>query len=171
MTTIEAALTDTDQRYTPPHIIEQVRLALGGTIGLDPTADPWHSVPALYHITQAHDCFVTPWQFGLVFCPTVFMNPPYSNSLPFLERMCAHIENGWIDRAITLTLAGALANKRTQPLIKRHAVGVCHPHGRINFVGGKPGGSNDRDVVFILWGKGADIGLFREHMEGLTCQL
>ena len=163
-------LDNTDQRYTPLDIVDRCASALGG-IGLDPTANLGKTVPALHHITERENCFVTSWVPLLCELPTVFMNPPFSNSAPFIVEMCRHIEDGVINRAITLALTSVLANKSTQPLVKRHAVAVCHPYGRINFIGGKPGSTNDRDVVFILWGRCASVAMFRQYMEGLVCVL
>jgi len=163
--------TDTDQRYTPMSIIDKCDRALTG-IGLDPTANAAKTVPALNHITEAQDCFSTDWAPLLSEWPTVFMNPPYSNSARFMHRMAQYLRSGECDRAITLTLAGVLANKSTQPLIKELAVAIAHPFGRVNFIGG--GDSNDRDVVFILWGNGARANhtrFFDEFNSGLCVKL
>lgn len=159
---------DTDQRYTPLDIVEKVGRVLGG-IGLDPTSNDVRSVDARHHITKFEDCLLTDWSEFLVEMPTVFMNPPYSNSGVFLSRMAQYLRNNSIDRAVTLTLAGVLANKSTQPLIREMAIAVCHPFGRINFIGG--GKSNDRDVVFILWGKGADVEKFEFELGGLVARI
>jgi hypothetical protein len=70
---------------------------------------------------------------------------------------------------ITLTLAGLAFNKSTQGLVKKYARAICFPFGRINFVGG--GKSNDRDVIYILWGVDADVDLFKQHMTGLVSVL
>lgn len=157
--------TDTDQRYTPPGILRSVETILGG-IGLDPTANPRKTVPALHYITERQNTFTTDWTPLLSQKPTAFMNPPYSNTAPFLRRWCEYLKSGDIESGITLTLAGVLANKSTQPLIKELAIAVCHPHGRINFIGG--GGSNDRDVVFILWGQSANVDLFETKLDGMV---
>jgi len=57
-------------------------------------------------------------------------------------------------------------------LIKELAVAIAHPLGRVNFIGG--GDSNDRDVVFILWGNGARANsdnFFNEFNSGLCVKL
>jgi hypothetical protein len=157
---------DSDQRYTPDSEIDKVQSALGGSIGLDPCSNPGKTVPATWHITEVEDCFATDWSQFLVGNPTAFMNPPYSNSAPFLGEWCGYLESGQLRSGITLTLAGLICNKSTQGLVKKYAKAICFPFGRINFVGG--GKSNDRDVVYILWGVDADIDLFRQNMAGLT---
>jgi len=165
---IDIELTDTDQRYTPPSIVAKCDRVLGG-IGLDPTANPRKTVTARHHITQNQNCFTTDWSPLLTDLPTVFMNPPYSDSSKFLNRMAEYLRTGEIDRAITLTLAGVLANKKTQPLIKELAMAIAFPFGRVNFIGS--GDSNDRDVVFILWGKGADAALFERELGGMVMEV
>lgn len=160
--------TDSDQRYTPDYILEKIDRILGG-IGLDPTADPSRRVKASYHITEREDCFVVDWEPLLRSHPTAWMNPPYSNTAPFLARWCEYVRSGAIDAGITLTLQGVLSNKSTQPLIKQYAKAIVLPLGRINFIGS--GGSNDRDVVFILWGKGADAALFDRELGGMCVEV
>lgn len=160
--------SDSDQRYTPPGILRSVSRILGG-IGLDPTASPGKTTPALHHITEVQDCFCTDWTPLLSELPTAFMNPPYSNTAPFLARWAEYVAAGDINAGITLTLAGVLANKGTQGLIQKHARAVLHPFGRINFIGG--GQSNDRDVVFILWGKAANVSKFARELNGLCCEV
>jgi hypothetical protein len=160
---------ESDQRFTPLAELEKVAGSLGGVIELDPFANPQRTVPALHHITEEMDCFTTDWGQFLEHDRTVFGNPPYSNSAPFLAEMCRYIDSSAIHSAVTLTLAGVLSNKRTQGLIQKYAVAVCHPFGRINFM--NSGNSNDRDVVYILWGKRASIELFRKHMTGLVSVL
>lgn len=160
----ESDFTDSDQRYTPPHLVDCYGKVLGG-IGLDPVANPQKTVPARHHITERENCLTTPWEPLLAELPTVYMNPPFSDSFPFIQRMAHYLRGGHINAAITLTLAGALANKKTQPIIQELAIAVCHPFGRVNFIGA--GTSNDRDVVTILWGKAADLGAFKAEVQGL----
>ena len=161
-------LTDSDQRYTKPADVAKCVRVLGG-IGLDPTSNPQKTVQALHHITEKQDCFLTDWKPLLLDRPTVFMNPPYSDSAPFIKRMCEYLSSRDIEAAITLTLAGVLSNKKTQRLIQEYAIAVCHPFGRINFIGS--GNSNDRDVVFILWGVKANFDLFKAEMEGMITRI
>lgn len=156
---------ETDQRFTPQSELEKVRRSLGGVIGLDPCSNPQKTVPANHHITELEDCFRTDWEPFLISTPFVFMNPPYSGSAPFLSELCRYIDLGFVASAITLTLAGVLSNKSTQALVQKHAIAICHPFGRINFVNG--GRSNDRDVVYILWGDCEKLKLFKENMTGL----
>lgn len=161
------AAIDTDQRYTPAIEVARVKQYLG-IIGLDPCANPQKSVPAVNHITEAQDCLLTDWRPLLAGYPTVFLNPPFSNSLPFLQRMVAYLQAGYIKDAVTLTLSGVLQNASTQPLIKDNAIAVCAPTGRINFIGAKNTNGNDRDVIWICWGADASVERFRDCFDGLV---
>lgn len=73
--------TPNDECYTPPYIFE----ALGLTFDLD-VASPEKTtfVPALRRYSKQHDGLVMPWE-GLV-----WMNPPYSKPLPWVERFIDH---------------------------------------------------------------------------------
>ena len=141
-----------DEKYTPSHEIAKVKNAFGGYINLDPC---WHCDSAVnpgVGITKEQDCLKTDWTryFFPNHTSTVFMNPPYSNSTPFIKKLTDTLDSNYDIMAITLTLAGIVSNKGTQSLLKKYAVGGCSPTGRINFING--GKSNDRDVVYTLWG-------------------
>jgi hypothetical protein len=157
---------DSDQRYTPKREYLKVVQCLG-QIGLDPTSNSIKSIPALHHITTAQNCFTTDWEPLLQEVSTAFMNPPYSDTTPFLERMVEYLRLGVLRQAVTLTLSGVLQNKSSQNLIRQYGVAICAPHGRINFVGGK--GSNDRDVIWVLWGEDACVDRFAAAFDGLIC--
>lgn len=71
-----------DEYYTPRHIFD----ALGIEFDLDCTAPeggvPW--LPAKKYYTEADDALVQPWE------GTVWLNPPYSNPRPFIEKFIEH---------------------------------------------------------------------------------
>jgi hypothetical protein len=154
-------MASTDERYTPKLWIDRVVQALGH-IDLDPTADARKNVPAVNHITAEQNCLTTDWKPLLSWEDgTAFMNPPYSDSKPFLERWAFYLEADILLEGITLTLSGVIHNKRTQPIVAKYAKAVAFPFGRINFDNG--GESNNRDVCFILWGDTSDgIERFRD---------
>ena len=146
--------SDSDQRYTPQKWIDVVVKVLGG-IHLDPTSDPTRRVPAIWHITEADNCLALDWEIACDdFCPsTIFMNPPYSDSAPFLARLTEYLEGNPNAIAITLTKEGAAFNQKTQPYFRSHCRALCLPNGRVSFL--SPGGamgSPNFDVVFGYWG-------------------
>lgn len=73
---------DTDDWYTPPYIIE----ALGLTYDLDPCSPkggvPW--IPATHHYSEEDDGLLQPWE------GRVWLNPPYSEPWPWLDRLREH---------------------------------------------------------------------------------
>ena len=72
----------TDVCFTPPYIFD----ALGITFDLDPAAPPggvpW--VPATNHYSELDDGLLQPWHGH------VWLNPPYSNPRPWIERLATH---------------------------------------------------------------------------------
>ena len=79
----EAHISDSDDYWTPPSIIQ----ALGvERFDLDPASPPngvpWIVAGKIY--TQADDGLVQPW-YGLV-----WLNPPYSEPAPWIERLANH---------------------------------------------------------------------------------
>lgn len=102
-------------------ILTMVSAVLDG-IGLDATSDDAKSVPAGSHFTQADSCLDKSWN-GL---GPVFMNPPFSKLLPFVEKLVQEYKAGYIPEAITLLKAGTLHNKGTGSLIWSSASAVCH---------------------------------------------
>ena len=72
----------TDVWFTPPYIFD----ALSIDFDLDPAAPPggvpW--VPAKNHYSEMGDGLSQPWE------GRVWLNPPYSNPQPWIERLVAH---------------------------------------------------------------------------------
>jgi hypothetical protein len=148
--------SDSDQRYTPQKWIDVVVRVLGA-IDLDPTADPNKRIPARWHITESQNCLAIDWvslSGGMIYLPkTIFMNPPYSNTAPFLARLTEYLSENPQAIAITLTKEGAMFNQGTQPYFRSHCRAVCLPEGRVSFLspGGAMGAPNF-DVIFGYWG-------------------
>lgn len=134
-------------------IIDTVARVFGGAIGLDPTSDKDKSVPAKAHITQDEDCLVIPWA-----ATSVFMNPPFSNPLPFVQRLCYFFSTEDISEAIGLFRLGVISNQGTGALIADTASAYCVWGGgkarRIAFLNayGVPVHGADFDCCLIYWG-------------------
>lgn len=123
-------------------IIDLVTEALGGEIWCDPCADAGHCVPARVHYNTSNS--------GLnarnLWTKTVFINPPFSDPLPWVDKCCDSIARGDCSQTIMLLKAGTLSNQGTGELINKYASGICHWRGRINFL-------NDNDIAV----KGSDF--------------
>jgi phage N-6-adenine-methyltransferase len=139
----------TDERYTPKYLIEIIRRSLGG-VDFDPTANNLNQVNATQYFTVKENCLIREWAK----VETAYMNPPFSNSAPFLQKWHESYMSGYFKRGITLTLAGAIFNKRTQDLF-RDANFLIIPKGRIefDFPDAIARNGNDRDVILAFWGE------------------
>jgi hypothetical protein len=145
----------TDENYTPntkeQPILDLVVEVLG-EIDLDPCANEAKTVPATEHWTIADDSLGGPWE------GKTFLNPPYSNPLPFLERLCLFHEVGDIPEAIALLKSGTVHNKGTGALIEKYATAICFwgagKNRRIGFINqhGEQKLAADFDCVLIYFG-------------------
>ena len=111
-----------DENYTPntkdQPVIQLVENVLG-IIDLDPCSPANPTVPALKHFTIEDDCLTQEWQ------GKVFLNPPYSNPYPFLEKLCIELGEGRVTEAIALLKSGTQHNKKTGVLIRHFASAIC----------------------------------------------
>ena len=79
---VPQTVTTSDDYYTPPHIFERLGLTFDLDVCAPPGGVPW--VPAARYYTQAENALVAPWE------GRVWMNPPFSNPTPFIEKFVAH---------------------------------------------------------------------------------
>ena len=63
------------RRLTPPYVLEPVRVALGGVIGLDPCNEPDNPTGAIRFYTAEHDGLRQSWDDD-----SIYVNPPYSRA-------------------------------------------------------------------------------------------
>lgn len=71
-----------DDRYTPSHIFDALRLRFDLDVCAPPGGVPY--IPADRYFTRADDGLSQPWH------GRVWMNPPYSNTTPWVDRFIAH---------------------------------------------------------------------------------
>jgi len=143
-------------------IVSLVKKALGGQIYLDPCSDSGCNIPATMRYFK--------WSDGLashnVWQKTVFINPPFSDPFPWVERTCLEIARGSVSAAVMLLKAGVISNIGTGDLINKYASAICHWRGRINFLNdeGNAVKGSDFDCVFVYFG--ARLDLFRGAFGG-----
>jgi len=157
-------LTQTDSKVSPkdrwrtPNNDEQPIIKLVqnvfGRIDLDPTADDNKSVPALNHFTEQDNCLIRTWAGN----STIYMNPPFSNPLPFIEKLVAEYGKGHIQEAIGLFKVGVLSNKGTGKVIKKSFSAVCLWGGNVRRIGFVDATGNiqhgaDFDCCIVYWGQ------------------
>jgi hypothetical protein len=144
-------------------VVDLVKKALGGQIWLDPCSGS---------ITNNIPCAVRYFKDdnGLAqhqtWSKTVFINPPFSDPLPWVERCCFEIARGNVSAAVMLLKSGTISNVKTGELINKYASAICHWRGRINFLNdeGNAVKGSDFDCVFVYFG--ARLDLFRNAFGG-----
>lgn len=143
-------------------VVSLVKKALGGQIYLDPASDSGCNIPATMRYFK--------WNDGLakhnIWQKTLFINPPFSDPFPWVERCCFEFARGNVSAAIMLLKAGVVSNVGTGELINKHASAICHWRGRINFLNdqGNAVKGSDFDCVLIYFG--ARLDLFRQAFGG-----
>lgn len=157
---------DPDSWQTPntkeQPIVALVEQALGGSIWTDPCSCASSKIRASLRYYKETDGLAS-YQ---AWTKTCFINPPFSDPLPWVEKTCLSIARGNISAAIMLLKAGTVSNVGTGELIAKYASAICYWRGRIDFLndeGYAIKGSNF-DCVFIYFGDRLD--LFRKAFAG-----
>lgn len=143
-----------DEAYTPRWVIDAARLVLG-EIDLDPASCPEAQavVAARRYFTQAENGLAHPWH------GRVWLNPPYSDSLPWVRKAVAHWKEGEITGL--LLLRGDTGTAYSQ-LLARVAPACCWI-GRLDFLPVRrdpKGRRQSPDFACLLWYLGADVARF-----------
>lgn len=79
------------RQLTPGYVLEPVRAALGGVVGLDPCTEPDNPTGALAFYTLEDDGLAQEWNAA-----TIYVNPPYGEA-----------RGAWVDKAIAAAARGA----------------------------------------------------------------
>lgn len=92
-----APLTGTNEYYTPRWLITAAHKVLGG-IDLDPAtnAEAQAIIQARRHYTVVDNGLIQPWA-GRVWC-----NPPYSDPLPWVQKLIGHYRDGDVSAGVLL---------------------------------------------------------------------
>jgi hypothetical protein len=147
-----------NEQYTPntdDQPIIDLAIKVLGAIDVDPCSNSKinPNVPAKHHYTVDDNSLVMEW------VGTHFLNPPYSNPHPFLERLVNGFKLGDIPEAIALLKSGTQHNKGTGRLIEEHASAICQwgagKNRRIGFINqnGEQKMSADFDCILVYFGK------------------
>jgi phage N-6-adenine-methyltransferase len=144
-----------DEWYTPSEYVETVREVFGGVIDLDPAScgQAQQTVQASRYFTKDDDGLKQPW-FG-----RVFLNPPYSNPVPFVDRLIQHHECGDVPEAILLENTDSSARWFHKAL--RACSALCFPSSRIKFRHGLEECSPRYSSLFFYFGD--DVERFRRR--------
>lgn len=145
----------TDLWRTPPVIVDICeRVFELGKIDLDPTADEGRTLPAEQYITESQNCLGP----KVWIATNAYMNPPFSNPLPFVKRLSHECVNGTVDETIALLKSGCIHNKGTGKIIAETAKTVCFwgagKQPRLGFLDseGHQSKNADFDCILVYWG-------------------
>jgi hypothetical protein len=140
-------------------VVALVQQALGGSIWLDPcSGSVTNNIPCAVRYFKDDNGLAQHQGWS----KTVFINPPFSDPFPWVERCCFEFARGNVSAAVMLLKAGTLSNMGTGELINKYASAICHWRGRINFLNdeGNAVKGSDFDCVFVYFGSRFD--LFRQ---------
>jgi ParB family transcriptional regulator, chromosome partitioning protein len=149
-----------DDRYTPRFLVESARAALGGVIDCDPAscAEANTVVQAGRFYSVADDGLQQPW-FG-----AVLLNPPYSDPLPWIQRLVQSYRSGAVRCAVVIVPCAS--SPEWAQLLSRHAAACCFLAQRVQFWPRRPGDtSNAADNLIWYVGTERDrfAGAFAPH--------
>ena len=149
-----------DEHYTPKDILASVVDCLE-EIDLDPCSNSHTepNVPALLHFTKKENGLNQEWH------GRVFINPPFSQTKPFLIHLMEEIENGHTTEAISLTKADVRTN--WFQLIWKNATAVCFVNGYTQFIGND--NASTFGVAIAYYGENVDKFYYAFHETVGTC--
>lgn len=128
---------------TPPHIVQELEKEFGR----------FHLDPCCTEKTAKAPKFFTPRQNGLrqKWSGKVFLNPPYSNPGPWLEKACIEIRIGKVPLVVAL-IPASTDTGWFHDFVKDHAT-IRYIRGRIQFLdeNGNPGTSPRQPVLFAIY--------------------
>jgi ParB family chromosome partitioning protein len=147
--------TGDDEYYTPPLYVEAARRVMGG-IDLDPASSPQANC-----VIRADD-ILTEQLDGLQYhwAGRVWLNPPYSKSDAFVEKLLDDYHRGDVTQAIICVNNNASDALWFQPLFKFYR---CVAHHRPDF---NPAGTPDKKASAPS--KGTYFVYLGENVEGFT---
>jgi hypothetical protein len=150
----------TDEHYTPKDILDAV-VSCMGEIDLDPCSNSRKkpNVPASSHFTAEDNGLKKDWH------GRVFINPPFSETKPFLQKLIQEMELGHIPEAISLTKADV----RTSwfQTIWQNAAAVCFVNGYTKFIGND--NASTFGVALAYYGENVDKFYYAFHETVGTC--
>ena len=120
--------SDSDEWYTPDHVLEDVFQALGD-VDLDPCSDPDGNVAAGQRFTKEDDGLAREWR------GRVFMNPPYSEIGRWADKIMAEVAAGRVSSFVALV--PARTDTAWWDVLAGGSPAVCLIRGRLKFKGGQ----------------------------------
>jgi hypothetical protein len=116
-------------QLTPPYVLEPVRAALGGEIGLDPCTEPDNPCGAKWFYALPEDGLILTWRrWNTDF--TIYVNPPYGKAREPWVRRC--VEEAGRGRRVILLMPAATDTRIFQEALSTSTAAVFIK-GRVKF--------------------------------------
>jgi len=112
-------------QLTPPYVLDPVREALGGTIGLDPCTLPENPCEATVFFHPPQDGAELPWRAESIYC-----NPPYGKARERWVKRC--VEVGDAGSRVVLLIPAAMDTRIVQDALAS-ADSIVFIRGRVKF--------------------------------------
>jgi ParB family transcriptional regulator, chromosome partitioning protein len=157
----ETNAAGSDEAYTPPWLIDATRQVLGD-IDLDPAscARAQTVIQAAEWYDAVRNGLAQHWRGRM------WLNPPFSDSLPWVKKAVQHWRAGDVSAALLL-VRGDPSTEYSR-LLAQQAPGVCFLE-RVQFwpqrINAKTGRPSSPDFPVLLWYLGADMARFRAVFE------
>jgi len=137
------ALSDKDTWQTPTETVKDFADAVGG-FDLDPCAGKDTNIGEIanYRLEDGKDGLKLPW-FG-----KVFINPPFSFKVEWLEKLERELESDRVEFAIMLTPDGTDTKSWWHKYIAENAEYICFRFGRLDYVDPDPNPDDDSGATF-----------------------
>jgi phage N-6-adenine-methyltransferase len=156
-------LSESDEWYTPAHVIEAAREALGA-IDLDPASCPRANatVRATHYFSQRVDGLAHEWH------GRVWMNPPYSDAAQgFVSHLFHEIDAGRVSAAVALLNQNSMSSQWFGPVYSR-AQCLLITEGRLKFEPGDPGQAfSSPSTGSVICYFGPDVARFVRAFRGI----
>ena len=132
MTSVETIERDNDSLCTPEWILERVRKV--HPIGLDPCSNRWSKVGARVSVTKLYDAdgLSVDWSTIGSGDESIWLNPPYSDPLPWCERFAKYCS----DRIPGFALVKNDPSTRWSAVLRQVRTAQCDFTKRVKFEGG-----------------------------------
>lgn len=171
-----------DDRCTPPNVLACVADFWPRGIGLDPCSNPWSLVKSRVRWDRSDDSLGFDWAPFVRDVATIWLNPPFSNPLPFVRRLVRTLREAPCE---ALLLVRHDSSTLWWKLIERHADALCLARERVHFrLAGEDTGAADHATTIVLFtalhaphsprkARGARIGAFHRAFDplGLVCEV
>ena len=137
-----------DDQYTPPWVFDAMGLRFDLDVAAPPGGVPW--IPCDRYYTQEDDALIQPWE------GRIWMNPPYSEPRPFVERFIEHGDGVSLIPTSNGEWFISLLDEATYVTAVRKPIRFIRPDGHPH-----PSGSSPLRTFFVAIGAGYEEAMHK----------